>query len=134
MTLIDETLLLSATVDGVRYFTDTTTLFAELADYGIQSVGRLADADPTIRAAFAPAKAPWETGYQGRPVEEVTTEDLIATIHADRNDLATFEARHAFRARTGADWRVHAPLSPRTFVDPDGCRVNWHDFVETGLL
>ena len=37
MTLIDETLLLSATVDDVRYFTDMTTLFAELADYEVQS-------------------------------------------------------------------------------------------------
>jgi hypothetical protein len=132
MTLIDETLLLSATVDGVRYFTDTTTLFAELADYGIQSVGRLADADPTIRAAFEPAPAPWT--YRARPVAEVTTQDMIATIQSDANDVATFEARHAFRVRTGTDWRVYAPPQPRTFVDTDGGRVYWHNFVETGLL
>jgi hypothetical protein len=72
--------------------------------------------------------------YKPRPVSEVTTEDLIATIRADRNDFATFEARCAFTARTGTYWQVYAPTRPRTFVDVDGCHVNWHDFVETGVL
>lgn len=72
--------------------------------------------------------------YQPRPAAEVTTQDLIATIAADRNDFVTFEARHAFTDRTRTDWRVYAPSVPRTFVDPDGCRVYWHNFHETGVL
>jgi len=72
--------------------------------------------------------------YQPRPVDEVTTQDMIATIQADANDVSTFEARHAFRARTGTDWRVYAPAEPRTFVDTDGGRIEWHSFVETGRL
>ena len=72
--------------------------------------------------------------YVKRPVAEVTTEDLIATIQNDHNDVATFEARHAFRARTRDDWRVFAPVKPRTWVDgPDG-RIMWHNFVETGWI
>ena len=78
--------------------------------------------------------------YQPRPVAQVTTEDLIATIAADRNGVATFEARRAFRARTGTDWRAYAPAKPRTRIVPDEVNglncgpILWHNFVETGEL
>jgi hypothetical protein len=72
--------------------------------------------------------------YQPRPVAEVTTEDLIVTIAHDHNDIAVFEARHAFTARTRSDWREFAPRQPRTFVDTEGGRVYWHNFHETGML
>jgi hypothetical protein len=73
--------------------------------------------------------------YQPRPVAEVTTEDLIATIAADRDHVATFEARIAFTDRTGAHWGAYAPEAPRTTVRADGCGpIHWHNFVESGLL
>jgi len=75
-----------------------------------------------------------QTTYQPRSVDDVTTQDLIATIGADRDDIGTFEARHAFRVRTASDWRAYAPASPRTIVNTDGGRVYWHNFVESGLL
>ena len=72
--------------------------------------------------------------YQPRPVDQTTTEDLIATVSNDRNDIATFEARCALVARCGGDWRTFAPAVPRTFVDTDGGRVHYHNFHETGML
>jgi len=76
------------------------------------------------------------TEYHPRKAETVTTEDLIATIRNDRNDVATFEARAEFEKRTGECFRKWAPTEPRTFVtDPrDGGRIEWHNFHETGWL
>lgn len=68
--------------------------------------------------------------YTKRPASEVTTEDLIATIRADRDSFATFEARREFTKRTNADWRVYAPTKWRTKVDG----VAWYNFVEEGWL
>lgn len=73
--------------------------------------------------------------YEPRPVSEVTTEDLIVTIAADRNDVATFEARVAFTARTRSDWRAFAPTCPRTAVTGDGHGpIYFHSFAGSGLL
>jgi hypothetical protein len=71
-----------------------------------------------------------------RPVDQVTTEDLRMTVRCDRNDIETFEARCAFTARTGADWRVYAPIKPRTVVTGiDGCGpIYWHNFVASGVI
>ena len=73
--------------------------------------------------------------YKPRPASEVTTEDLIATISADRDQLATFEARAEFEKRCRG-WEKYAPAKPRAFVtDPnDGGRIYWHNFHETGWL
>jgi hypothetical protein len=80
------------------------------------------------------------TMYQARPAIETTTEDLIATIAADRDDVATFEARAEFSKRCGLlsverlEWRTYAPVIPRTFVTVDGQCIMWHNFYETGVL
>jgi hypothetical protein len=81
-----------------------------------------------------------ETGYRPRPAAQVTTEDLIATIRRDADDVATFEARAEYTKRCcsphNAGWRTWAPPVPRTWVtDPkDGGRIFWHNFNETGVL
>ena len=74
--------------------------------------------------------------YRPRPIVSVTTQDLIATIARDANDVATFEARHAFATRTGTDWRRYAPAAPRTVVSTStgGGRILWLNFHETGML
>jgi hypothetical protein len=46
----------------------------------------------------------------------VTTEDLIATIAADRDDIVTFHARTEFTRRTRSDWRAYAPANPRWVI------------------
>lgn len=76
------------------------------------------------------------TVYIARPVSEVTTEDLLATIAADRNCIATFEARDAFRSRTRSDWRTFAPARPRETVTPadGGGPIHWHNFVAEGMI
>jgi hypothetical protein len=75
---------------------------------------------PTL-APESPEEAAFREGaYRPRPVAEVTTEDLIATITRDGNDLATFEARHAFATRCRTDWRVFAPIKWRTTVTTEG--------------
>jgi hypothetical protein len=71
-----------------------------------------------------------------RPVAEVPTEELIATIREDRDDVATFEARRTYQDRTRSGWRDWAPTVPRAMVhDTDtGVPIHWHSFHETGLL
>jgi len=76
-----------------------------------------------------------------RPAAEVTTEDLIATIHADRDDEATFEARAEFQKRCGShdpmgsSWRDYAPINPRRWITcEDGGKLMWINFNETGEI
>jgi len=76
--------------------------------------------------------------YRPTPAAQVTTEDLIATIAADRDDVATFEARAEFQKRCAGtrpeDWRTYAPAKPRTEVRIEGGSVKWHNFHEEGLI
>jgi hypothetical protein len=58
-------------------------------------------------------------------MQTATTEDLIATIAADRDDIATFYAREEYTRRTGSDWRKWAPIKPRTWAEG----VMWWNFV-----
>jgi hypothetical protein len=76
------------------------------------------------------------TGYQQRQAADVTTEDLIATIRNDRDDVATFEARAEYEKRCMASWRAWAPIGCRVWVTDrrDGGRIYWHNFVERGVM
>jgi hypothetical protein len=65
---------------------------------------------------------------KGTPIMKtmLATQDLIATIANDRDDIATFYARAEFVRRCATDWRVYAPAKPRTTIDG----VAWHNFHE----
>lgn len=58
--------------------------------------------------------------------DKVTTQDMIATIRRDADELVTFEARAAFVLRTNGDWRDYAPIKPRTRI----AGIDWHNYSE----
>jgi hypothetical protein len=65
-------------------------------------------------------------------ISTVTTQDLIATIQNDHDDIVTFEARSEYRRRCNSDWRVFAPAKPRTYVSMKNSEcaspIYWHNF------
>ena len=70
----------------------------------------------------------------GRPVlwTQVTTQDLIATIRRDADEIDTFRARETFTRRCGPGWRDYAPAKPRESVTSpvDGVQIKWCNYSE----